>query len=311
MKVLSIVIPVFNEGKNLMPLYFRLRNILEQIGQDYEIIFVNDGSEDDSLVILRNIQKQLPNRVVIIDFLGNFGQHAAVVAGFKRARGKWIVTLDADLQNPPEEIKKLWYFAQYGYDLVNGVRLYNRKDSWMRCKISILANFIRLKLTNIKMFDHGSMFRCYRNYVAKLIADNRDCALFVPSLAYMYAKNPIEVTIQHEPRYSGKSHYNLFNLIKLNFDLILGNSLLLLQFFTIFGVTVTIISVIGLLYLIVQSLIFGRVSKMYILAILFIFLAGIILVGIGILGEYLARIYRNVNGRPCYVVSKIIDEVRE
>ena len=311
MKVLSIVVPILNESRNLMPLYFRLRNVLDQINQDYEIIFVNDGSKDDSLIILENIQKQLPDRVVIIDFLGNFGQHAAVVAGFKRAKGKWIITLDADLQNPPEEIKKLWYFAQQGYDLVSGIRLHNRKDNWVRCKVSVLANFIRLKLTNTKMIDHGSMFRCYRDYIAKLIADSRDCALFIPSLAHMYAKNPIEVTIQHESRYSGKSRYNLSNLIKLNFDLILSNSLSLVQFFTIFGITVVIISVVSLFYLIIQSLVFGKINKICILVILFLFLIGIILIGIGILGEYLGRIYRNVSSRPYYVVNKLIDEVEE
>ncbi len=308
MKILSVVIPVFNEQGNLKPLVDRLVKVLDKLNVNYEIILINDGSTDDSLIVLQAIQKQLPTKIVIIDLLRNFGQHAAVLAGFSQARGKWIITLDADLQNPPEEITKLWFLAQQGYDLISGVRLQHRQDSWFRCKTAILANQIRARITNLKMTDQGSMLRCYRDYLVKLMVQHQDPFLFIPSLAYQYARQPIEIQVQHDVRYQGKSKYSLWRLIGLYGNLIFSNSTWPLRFFSFLGFILTGVNVVKLTILVLG---YQPENEFNFYFTLLFLLGGLILLGIGTLGEYIGRIYQNVSGKPQYVIKTIIDEVVE
>ena len=304
---LSIVIPVYNEEKNIENLYARLTKTLDSLNKSYEIIFTDDGSKDKSMEILEKLYKQNPKQVRIVEFCRNFGQHMAVIAGFKVSRGAVIVTLDADLQNPPEEIPKLLNLIEKGHDLVSGVRIYKRKDSWFRRNVSILANKIRAIITNLEMTDHGCMLRAYKRNIIDLIIASDEATIFIPALAHSYARNPAEVTIKHDARLSGESKYRLYDLIRLNFDLMTGYSLIPLQVFTIFGLSISFISILFVCFLFIRRLIIGPEAQgvFTLFAILFL-LVGMILMGMGIMGEYVGRIYKEVQRRPRFAVKKFL-----
>lgn len=305
-KYLSVVIPVYNEEANLEKLYQRLTQALDKLGKSYEIIFTNDGSSDRSSEILANLFQRRPDEIRVIEFKKNFGQHMAVIAGFEQATGEVIVTLDADLQNPPEEIGKLIEYYEKGYDLVSGVRQ-DRKDTWFRRNVSKVINLIRANITNIHMGDHGSMLRAYSRNIIDLIVANGSAAIFIPALAYSYASKPIDIPVAHEERAAGKSKYNLYKLIRLNFDLMTGYSLVPLQVFTLFGFVVAIMSMLFFIYMVLRRLILGpEVQGVFTLFALMFFLCGIILMGLGIMGEYIGRIYQEVRKRPRFVIEKIL-----
>jgi len=179
---LSVVIPVYNEQENLPALFLRLTAALDKLGKPFEILFTNDGSRDNSLVLLRDFHKQRPKQVRVIDFNGNFGQHMAIMAAFERARGEVIVTLDADLQNPPEEIPKLLAEIEKGHDVVGGYRR-DRHDSWFRRKASRLLNAVRERTTRIRMRDQGCMLRAYRRNIVEHITASGETSTFIPALA--------------------------------------------------------------------------------------------------------------------------------
>lgn len=305
---LSIVIPIYNEEKNIVPLFTRLTNTLDRLDRNYEIIFVNDGSRDRSSFILNNIHTRNPSQVVIVEFIRNFGQHMAILAGFEQAKGNTIVTLDGDLQNPPEEIPKLLELINQGHDLVSGIRLYERQDNWFRKYISILINKIRLIITNIKMTDHGCMLRAYSRNIIDLVIANNESSVFIPALAYSYAINPTEIKVAHEKRSSGNSKYSIYSLIKLNFDLMTGYSLIPIQIFTVLGCIVSLLSIIFIVSLLFRRLLLGLTirgtSTMFALSFLLI---GILLVGLGIMGEYIGRIYKEVRKRPRFAIEKILE----
>ncbi|HBS51482.1 MAG TPA: glycosyltransferase, partial [Coxiellaceae bacterium] len=252
---ISIVIPVYNESKNLKQLFDRLTTTLDKIGKTYEIIFTNDGSKDNSGEILEGFYKLRPEQIRIIDFSRNFGQHMAVMAGFELSKGDIIVTLDSDLQNPPEEIPKLLALAEKGHDLVSGIRLHERKDNWFRRNISILVNKVRALITNINMTDHGCMLRAYSRNVIDLMIASNETTIFIPALAYTYATNPTEIKVDHEARATGVSKYKLYDLIRLNFDLMTGYSLVPLQVFTIMGLSIAFLSIIFVIFLFIRRII--------------------------------------------------------
>lgn len=304
---ISIVIPVYNEAGNLENLFTRLTTTLDKLNKTYEIIFTNDGSEDNSIKVLTELYHRRPTQVRVIDFRRNFGQHMAVMAGFELSQGEVIVTLDSDLQNPPEEIPKLLELMEQGHDLVSGVRLYERKDSWFRRNISILVNKARAIITNLNMTDHGCMLRAYsRNVIDLIIAGSESC-IFIPALAHTYATNPAEVKVEHEARFDGQSKYRLYDLIRLNFDLMTGYSLIPLQIFTLFGLGIAFISTIFVMFLFIRRLIVGPEAEgvFTLFAILF-FLIGVILTGLGIMGEYIGRIYKEVQHRPRFAVKTVL-----
>lgn len=302
---LSVVIPVYNEEDNLRPLFIRLINALEAIDKPFEIIFTNDGSQDKSQEILQELHGQRPNEVRIIEFNGNFGQHMAIMAAFAQVSGEVIITLDADLQNPPEEIHKLLTAINKGHDVVGAYRK-DRQDSLFRRYASRLNNYIRYKITRIRMTDQGCMLRAYHRSVIDLIVATDEKAAFIPALAYSLAANPTEVEVEHDMRAAGESKYNLYSLLRLNFDLMTGFSLIPLQIFTVFGFFVSLFSTLFVAYLFIRRLMMGPEAEgLFTLFAILFFLIGVLLMGLGIVGEYIGRIYQTSNKRPNYVIRKI------
>ena len=198
---LSVVIPVYNEEANLPVLFDRLYPVLDALGRTYEVIFTNDGSADRSLELLRARHAARPDVTRVIDFNANYGQHMAIMAAFERVRGEVIVTLDADLQNPPEEIPALLARIDAGHDYVGGYRI-DRQDSLFRTWASRLVNLVREKTTNIEMTDQGCMLRAYRRSIIDAIVRSGAINTFIPALAYSFAGNPAEVGVRQIGRAS-------------------------------------------------------------------------------------------------------------
>jgi undecaprenyl-phosphate 4-deoxy-4-formamido-L-arabinose transferase len=307
---LSVVIPVYNEEAGLADLFARLYPALDAIGQRYEVIFVNDGSRDRSAAVLKTQFEARPDVTRVVNFSTNYGQHMAIVAGFERVRGERVVTLDADLQNPPEEIGKLLAAMDAGADYVGGVRR-EREDSWWRRAASQLMNRLRERITHIRMTDQGCMLRAYSRDIADAVVASPEVNTFIPALAYTYAHHPVEVEVAHAERAAGESKYSLYRLIRLNFDPVTGFSLVPLQMFSLLGMAVSVGSVV--LYLVyiadraLQGDLAGGIAALWDRDILEFFLIGIVLFGLGIVGEYVGRIYLQVRERPRYRVRSVLE----
>ncbi|MGA7800734.1 MAG: glycosyltransferase [Gammaproteobacteria bacterium] len=308
---LSIVVPVYNEQDNLQPLFDRLTAALDPMGKPYEIVFTNDGSRDRSGVLLAGFHEQRPDQVRVIEFNGNFGQHQAIMAAFERVRGDVVVTLDADLQNPPEEIPKLVAEIEAGHDVVGGYRR-ARQDTWFRRYASRAINRVREHTTHIRMRDQGCMLRAYRREVVDCIVHTGERSTFIPALALSFASNPTEVEVAHAARAAGTSKYSLYRLIRLNFDLMTGFSLVPLQVFTMFGMLVALMSGLFVFYLAIRRLVVGPEAQgvFTLLAILF-FLVGIVIFGLGVIGEYVGRIYEQVRNRPGFMIRTVLEKPDE
>jgi len=307
----SVVIPVYNEALVLEQLCQRLYPVMDELKRRYEIIFIDDGSRDRSAAMLRTQYQQRPDVTRVICLRANAGQHAAIMAGFDYCRGQKVVTLDADLQNPPEEIAKLLSEMDKGYDYVGTIRR-KRNDSRWRHWASRAMNKLRERITNISMTDQGCMLRAYDRDIINAILDSQETQTFIPALAYLYAGNPTEVVVEHDARAAGESKYSLFSLIHLNFDLLTGFSLMPLQAFSLVGIGIAIISFIFVIFLAIRRLMIGpEVEGVFTLFAIVFFLIGIILFGIGLLGEYVGRIYIQARGRPRYLVKTVLqnDEI--
>jgi undecaprenyl-phosphate 4-deoxy-4-formamido-L-arabinose transferase len=308
---LSIVVPAYNEAENLEALSTRLMTTLNKMGKSYEIIFVNDGSRDQTKMILNTVYQNHPDSVRIIHFNGNFGQHMAIMAGFEFARGDIIITLDADLQNPPEEIPKLVHAIESGHDYVGSIRK-NRKDTWFRRHASRINNSIRARITGIVMTDQGCMLRAYKRHIIDAILASKESSVYIPALAYSFASNPTEVEVDHSLRAAGQSKYNLYKLLRLNFDLMTGFSLAPLQLFTVFGMLTSLFSTLFVIYLFIRRLLIGPEAEgMFTLFAILYFLIGVGLMGLGIVGEYVGRIYKEVRQRPLYIIHEIVQKSDE
>lgn len=304
---LTVVIPVYNEEATLEALFARLYKALDALEKTYEIIFINDGSRDKSAAILSAQYRARPDVTRVILFNGNFGQHRAILAGFAHARGEYIVTLDADLQNPPEDIQLLLAETDKGHDYVGSIRR-QRNDSWWRHVASRAMNRLRERITRIHMTDQGCMMRAYSRRIIDTINQCNEMNTFIPALAYSFAQNPTEVVIGHEERHAGESKYSLYSLIRLNFDLITGFSVVPLQFFSMIGMAISLLSALLVAYLALQRLFFGpQVEGVFTLFGILFFLVGIALFGIGLLGEYVGRIYAQVRERPRYLVQGVLE----
>src|SRR2546423_11615406 len=251
---LSVVIPVYNEEAGLGALFARLYPALDALGMTYEVIFVNDGSRDRSAALLREQFARRPDVTRVVLLNGNFGQHMAIMAGFERTRGERIVTLDADLQNPPEEIARLLAKMDEGFDYVGGVRS-ERHDNAFRRFGSRAMNRLRERITRIHMSDQGCMLRAYSRPIVEAINSCREVSTFIPALAYTFASAPPEVEVAHEPRAAGTSKYSLYKLIRLNFDLVTGFSVVPLQLFSMFGMVVSAGALVTYLIVIIERLI--------------------------------------------------------
>ncbi len=305
---ISVVIPVYNEEKTLEELYRRLTHTLDALGKSYEIILTNDGSKDQSSKLLQELHNRRPTQIRVIEFNGNFGQHMAIMAGFERVRGEIIITMDADLQNPPEEIPKLVAAMEAGHDVVNAHRE-GRQDSWWRLFVSKMHNKMRAwMMPRLKMEDEGCMLRAYRRSIVDLMAATGEATTFIPALALNYASNPTEVGVAHEERFAGTSNYSFYKLIRYNFDLITGFSLFPLQVFTFIGILISFFSFIFVVYLGLRRLIIGpEVEGVFTLFAILFFLIGIVLLGLGVVGEYIGRIYQEVRKRPRFVIRNILE----
>jgi len=306
----SVVIPVYNEEAGLPALFARLYPALDALGTSYEAIFVDDGSRDRSAALLREQFERRPDVTRVVLFNANRGQHLAIIAGFERCRGERVVTLDADLQNPPEEIGKLLAAMDSGHDYVGGVRK-QREDSWFRRTASRAMNRLREQLTHIRMTDQGCMLRAYSREIVAAVAASREISTFIPALAYTYAGRPTEVEVEHEARAAGESKYSLYKLIRLNFDLITGFSLVPLQLFSMFGMLVSVVSLATYLAVIGYRLAYsewqGAFALLWDRDILAFFLIGMLLFGLGLVGEYVGRIYQQVRDRPRYTVLAVLE----
>ena len=305
---LSVVIPVYNEEEGLQALFDRLYPALDTLGVRYEIVFVNDGSRDASPRMLADQFHLRPDVTRVVLFNGNFGQHRAILAGFEHSRGERIVTLDADLQNPPEDIAVLLAEMDKGHDYVGSIRR-QRNDSWWRHVASRAMNRLRERITKIKMTDQGCMMRAYSRRIIDTINQCNEMHTFIPALAYQFSQNPTEVVVGHEERFAGESKYSLYSLIRLNFDLMTGFSLVPLQLFSFIGIIISVLSGFLVVYMGARRLFLGpEEGGLFTLFAIAFLLIGIALFGIGLLGEYIGRIYQEVRQRPRYVVAAVLEQ---
>ncbi|TMB56447.1 MAG: glycosyltransferase [Deltaproteobacteria bacterium] len=300
----SIVIPVFNESASIPRLHTRLHQVLQQLGRSFEVVYVDDGSTDRSLQELLVIQGGDP-AVKVVTLARNAGQHAAVLAGFAHARGAVVVTLDADLQNPPEEIPRLLAEIDAGHDAV-GTRREGRNDPFLRRAISAVVSRLASLAVGVPMTDCGSMLRAYQRPVVDEILRLAERALFIPALGAWLARRPTEISIRHEARLAGRSRYSPLRFMQLGFDLMTGFSLVPIQLVSLAGLGVSLLGIAFGAFLLIRRLILGPESEglFTLFAILFVFV-GILIFAVGLVGEYVGRIYAEVRRRPPYIVRAV------
>ena len=303
----SVVVPVFNEEEGLQRLFDRLYPALDRLGRPYELLFVDDGSNDRSVAILREQFAKRPDTTRVIVLARNAGQHMAILAAFEHSRGDYVITLDADLQNPPEEIAQLVAAMEAGADYVGTVRK-RRQDVLWRKAASRLMNRIRERTTQIRITDQGCMLRGYHRTIIDAINSCVEVSTFVPALAYTFARRPVEIEVAHEERAVGQSKYSVYRLIRLNFDLMTGFSVAPLQFFSMAGMAIALCSLAFVLFLAIRRLIIGPEAEgVFTLFGIAFFLIGVLLMGVGVVGEYVGRIYEQVRQRPRYTVGAILE----
>ncbi len=306
---LSLVIPVYNEEANLNELIRRCLVACDSIDSSYEIILVDDGSADSSAKMIRDAAEKYNGKIVGVLLTTNFGQHAAVTAGLKTSVGKYVITLDADLQNPPEEIPKLVEKLRDGYDVVGTIRE-NRKDTIFRRWASRTVNFMVRKLCNGKtMTDYGCMLRGYSRNVVNAILNCPEHGKFIPMLAMSYARRTVEIHVKHADRTAGESKYNVWKLIALQYDLLTGTSIFPLRVLTYIGTLLAIFGVLFGLFIFIMTRIRGDEWSQYgiftLFSLVFIFMGGQF-IAMGILGEYIGKIHMNTRGRPQFFIESIV-----
>jgi undecaprenyl-phosphate 4-deoxy-4-formamido-L-arabinose transferase len=303
----SVVIPVYNEEAVLPALFARLYPALDAVGRSYEIVFVNDGSRDRSAGLLKAQFELRPDVTRVVLLAANFGQHRAILAGFAQSRGGYVITLDADLQNPPEEIGRVLAQLDAGHDYVGTIRI-QRKDAAWRRYASRVINAVRERTTQVRITDQGSMFRGYARNVVDAVNQCSEYNTFVPALAYTFSNTPTEVRVAHEVRGAGVSKYSLLRLMKLNFDLMTGFSTAPMQWFSAFGIIIAILSVLFVAFLAIRRLVVGPEAEgVFTLFAIAFFLIGVALFGVGLIGEYVSRIYDEVRHRPRYLIGNVLE----
>jgi undecaprenyl-phosphate 4-deoxy-4-formamido-L-arabinose transferase len=304
----SVVIPVYNEEEGLPPLFERLYPALDALGRSYEVVFVDDGSRDRSVALLREQFQRRPDVTRVVVLARNAGQHLAILAAFEQTRGTYVITLDADLQNPPEEIARLVAAMDAGADYVGSIRM-SRQDRLWRKAASRLMNRVREGTTSIRISDQGCMLRGYHRSIIDAVNRCSEVSTYVPALAYTFARHPVEIQVSHAERTLGQSKYSLFRLIRLNFDLMTGFSVAPLQFFSMTGIVIALLSLAFVLYLAVRRIVVGPEAEgLFTLFGIAFFLIGVALIGLGVVGEYVGRIYEQVRQRPRYTVAAVLEE---
>jgi len=300
----SVVVPVYNELENLPELFERLKTVMEQRGESFELLFVDDGSTDGSVEWLTGLAEKHPF-VGVVEFQANFGQHAAVFAGLEAATGDVVVTLDADLQNPPEEIPKLLDALNDGHDVAAGWRT-DRKDPLSRRLASSLVNRLMSYATGVRLHDYGCMLRAYRREVVDCLRHCPERSTFIPALANLYARSVVEVPVDHAQRAGGDSKYSFAKLLSLNYDLLTGFSVLPIHWVSVAGVLMAAGGFALGILLLIRRLVVGPEAEgvFTLLAILFVF-TGIQLLALGMVGEYIGRTYSEARGRPRYLIRNL------
>lgn len=308
----SIVIPVYNEEDNLDELVTRVTTTCERMNREYEVILVDDGSRDSSEKKIVAAAQLHPGRLIGVLLNRNYGQHSAIMAGFAEATGDVIVTLDADLQNPPEEIPRLVERIDAGADVVGTVRV-NRRDSAFRRFPSWLINTMVRKVTGVRMRDYGCMLRGYRREIVDAMLQCHERSTFIPVLANMFARTSDEIEVGHAERSAGESKYSPWRLVNLLFDLTTCTTTFPLRMLSVLGLGISLAGFAFAALLFALRLYYGpqwAVQGTFTLfAILFIFV-GAQFIGMGLLGEYIGRIYVDVRARPRYFVAKVVGRER-
>lgn len=302
---LSVVIPVFNAADTVKELYRRLTKVLEHLEKVYEIIFIDDGSTDESVQILKELHTQ-DKHVKVVRFTRNFGQHPALAAGFRQCKGQVVVQMDADLQNPPEEIPKLLEKHRQGYDVVFGIRK-RRKDSLYRKISSSIVTWMMKQCMNASQAN-PTAFKVMSSQVIDAFNQCQEKSRFTSGLISWLGFSQTGVEVEHVERASGKSSYSFLKLFFLTLDLVTGFSSLPLQIASVIGFVFAFLGLISGLYILLKKLFIGYYILGYasvIVAILFF--SGIQLLCLGIIGEYLARVYREAQGRPLYIIKEIVE----
>ncbi len=306
---ISVVIPVYNEEKVLDELLKRCLESCRQTQKRFEIILIDDGSADDSANILRKYASENIDEVIAVILNRNYGQHSAIMAGFAQVRGDLVITLDADLQNPPEEIPVLVKTAEEGYDVVGTVRQ-KRQDTLFRRTASKVVNKITQKATGVKMRDYGCMLRAYRRHIVDAMLECRESSTFIPVLGNSFARRTIEIDVSHSERAAGESKYSLWKLVNLQFNLLTCSTTEPLRIVSIIGTLAAIVGGLLSIYIFIRRFTPGgddwtQYGTFTLFAILFIF-TGFQMIGIGLLGEYIGRIYHDVRARPRYYIREIV-----
>ena len=305
---ISVVIPVFNEEENLEELLERCLNTCIKMKRGFEIILVDDGSSDESRNMITKAAEQNPGRVVGLLLNRNYGQHSAIMAGFAETRGDVVITLDADLQNPPEEIEKLVKKADEGFDVVGTVRMH-RRDTLFRRWSSLMVNRVVRISTGVDMHDYGCMLRAYHRRIVDAMLQCHERSTFIPVLANSFAGHTSEINVDHAERSAGDSKYGLWKLINLQFDLLTSMTTFPLRLLNLLGVIISALGVGFGIFLFMMRLIYGpdwaAAGVFTLFAILFIFI-GAQFLGMGLLGEYIGRIYNDVRARPRYFVESVM-----
>lgn len=304
----SVVIPVYNEQESLPELIRRTTAACEMLGKDYEILLVDDGSSDESASMLSDAAEEPGSHIVAVLLNRNYGQHNAIMAGFSHVTGGLIVTLDADLQNPPEEIPRLVAKADEGYDVVGTVRQ-NRQDTWFRKRASRLINRLIQSTTGKAMGDYGCMLRAYRRHIVDAMLHCHERSTFIPILANTFARKAIEIPVHHAEREFGESKYSFMRLINLMYDLVTCLTTTPLRMLSVFGSIIAVLGFALSVLLVVLRLAFGpqwaAEGVFMLFAVLFMFI-GAQFVAMGLLGEYIGRIYTDVRARPRYFIQRVV-----
>ncbi len=310
---LSVVIPIYNEAENIESLHAEVTAALADLGLEYEIVYVDDGSRDQSFALLEGIARA-DQRAVVVRFRRNFGQTAAMSAGFDHARGKIIVTMDGDLQNDPQDIPKLLAKLNEGYDIAAGWR-FDRQDAYLTRKLpSRLANGLISRITKVELHDYGCTLKAFRQEVVQNIRLYGEMHRFIPAIASWMGVNIVEVPVNHRARRAGVSKYGLGRTVRVVLDLITVKFLLTyatrpIQIFGLWGLMAGGVGVLLALYYAVQRLFMGVPlgnKPGLLLAVLLIFI-GVQLISIGLVGEMQVRTYYETQQKPTYTVRQVLN----
>jgi len=310
--MLSIVIPIHNEEPAILPLYDRLTTVMERLHKSYEIIFVDDASTDRSFDLLANLV-ETDHHLKVVRLRRNFGQTAALAAGFDEASGQVIVSLDGDLQHDPGDIPLLLEKIEEGYDIASGWRK-ERVDNAITRKVpSRIANWMMKKASGVELHDFGTTFKAYRSEILKEINLYGELHRFIPALASQYGARIAEVPIKNIPRPSGESHYGLSRTFRVFFDILTIKFLLRyltspMHFFGKWGLVGIGSGSLDLLYMLVEKLIGHDIFVEHgplLVAGALLLIGGIMMFSTGLIGEILTRTYFESQGRRIYAVREV------